>query len=387
MSFTPTSDLTPDQTTLLRCRQHAARIFVDDQFRLLPKNKFLFHVFFDINWSSVNPKSNLNFNNLPTDKINPFLVEALKDEVSLLVKGVDIPSYSMQTETLNQYNRKKVVQYQHKHGDIGLTFHDDNMGLINQVWQLYYKYYYADPTTGFKPGAYKRNATLEAAGNINPYAYGYTGRKKPFFKSITIFQMSRKEFVSYHIINPVITSWSGGKLGYHETASHSFDMKFAYESVVFNTGFVNHINDEFGGEIMNNFGLASALYDSTLSPLQNSDPNRDVNTPVNNSPSFARVPWGSADSSMPSNLTATQQTAKEQSPDNEIIAPLPPSSEDLIYDDLLTVTPPIEGLTEMMVPIGTDPTETTVASQANVANTSLDTAVLEESTAEHTGIL
>ena len=191
MSFTPTSDLTPDQTILLRCRQHAARIFVDDQFRLLPKNKFLFHVFFDINWSSVNPKSNLNFDNLPTDKINPFLVEALKDEVSLLVKGVDIPSYSMQTETLNQYNRKKVVQYQHKHSDISLTFHDDNMGLINQVWQLYYKYYYADPTTGFKEGAYNRNATLEAAGNINPFAYGYTGRKKPFFKSITIFQMSR----------------------------------------------------------------------------------------------------------------------------------------------------------------------------------------------------
>jgi len=387
MSFTPNSDLTPDQTTLLRCRQHAARIFVDDQFRLLPKTKFLFHVSFDINWSTVNPKSNLKIDNLPTDKINPFLVEALKDEVSLLVKGVDIPSYTVQNEVLNQYNRKKVVQFQHAHGDIGLTFHDDNMGLVNQVWQLYYRYYYADPTTGFKPGAYNRNATLSADGNINPYAYGYTGRKKPFFKSITIFQMSRKEFVSYHIINPVITSWSGGKLGYHETSSHSFDMKFKYESVVFNTGFVNHINDGYNGELMDNFGMLSPLYDSTRSPLQNSDSNRDVNAVVNNSPSFARVPWGSTDSSMPSNLlTAIQQSAKDQSPDNEIIAPLPPNNDDLLYQDLLTVTPPIEGISDMMVPVGTSAAETTVAAEANVADTSLDTTVAA-STAEHTDIL
>lgn len=384
MSFIPNSELTPDQTTLLRCRQHAARIFVDDQFRLLPKTKFLFHVSFDINWSTVNPKANLQMDNLPNDKINPFLVEVLKDEISLLVKGVDVPSYTIQHEVLNQYNRKKVVQYQHKHGDIGLTFHDDNMGLINQMWQLYYKYYYADPVTGFKPGAYKRNATLEAAGNINPFSYGYTGRKKPFFKSITIFQMSRKEFVSYHIINPVITSWSGGKLDYHEGGAHNFDMKFAYESVVFNTGFVNHINDSYTGELMDNFGLLSPLYDSTVSPLQSSDPNRDVN--YSNSPSFARVPFGSTDSSMPSNLSAVENAALSQSPDNEIIAPLPPADDDLLYNDLLTVTPQIEGLTDMMVPVGTVPADTTVASEANVANTSLDTTI-PESTAEHTEIL
>ena len=38
--------------------RHAARTFVDDNFRLAPKSKFLFHVFFKIN---TNALKSLNF--------------------------------------------------------------------------------------------------------------------------------------------------------------------------------------------------------------------------------------------------------------------------------------------------------------------------------------
>lgn len=369
MSFIPNSELTPDPVTLLRCRQHAARIFSDDQFRLLPKTKFLFHVSFEINWNVVNPKSNLSMNNLPRDKINAFLVETLKDEINLLVKDISLPSYSVQHDVLNQYNRKKVAQYQHKFNEVEVTFHDDNMGLINQVWQLYYKYYYADPTVAFKKRAYNRNATKSSDYIKDPY--GYTGRRVPFFKSIMIYQMSRKEFVSYQLINPVITSWTGGKLGYHENNAHHFDMKLAYEAVAFNTGYINHRNDGVDVE-MENFGLLSPLYDSTLSPLHPTDPTYEVNG--SGSPSFARVPFGSHDPSMPvdtSNLT-----------DNVIPAPLPPVSDEVLYQSLAAVTPPIEGIKDMYVPIGENPADTTEATEATIANTSLDTTV-EPTTAEH----
>ena len=40
--------------------QHAARTFQDDYFRLAPKSKFLYHVFFDINTSALK-SSNLKF--------------------------------------------------------------------------------------------------------------------------------------------------------------------------------------------------------------------------------------------------------------------------------------------------------------------------------------
>jgi hypothetical protein len=352
MSFTPNTELTSDPVTILRCRQHAARIFADDQFRLLPKDKFLFHVSFNIDWDIVNP--------LPKTNVIPSLVETLKDEINLLVKGVDLPSYSVSSEVLNQYNRKKVVQFQHKYNDVGVTFHDDNMGLINQMWQLYYKYYYADPTVSAKDTAYIKNATLNANRITAPY--GYNGRKKPFFKDIMIFQMSRKEFVSYKLINPIITSWTGGKVGYHEHTSHSVDLRLAYEAVWFNSGFVNHINDGHDAE-MNNFGALSPLYDLTMSPLTNTDANRDVNTVGDSTHSFAKAYFGSTDPSVPSNLTNIT--------DNVISKPASPSNKKLIYDSLLALQPKISGIQDVAMPIGTEDTNgANTATQANIQNTS-----------------
>lgn len=351
MSFTPNSQLSSDPITVLRCRQHAARIFADDQFRLLPKNKFLFHVSFDINWDVVNP--------LPKSNVIPSLVETLSDQINLLVKGIDLPSYSVQHEILNQYNRKKVVQYQHKYNEVGVTFHDDNMGLINQMWQLYYKYYYADPTVSVKDSAYIKNATLDSKNITAPY--GYNGRKKPFFKNIMIFQMSRKEFVSYKLINPVITSWTGGKLGYHETNSHSFDLRLAYEAVSFNAGFVNHIDDGSESELTN-FGALSPLYDLSLSPLSNIDPNADINAIPEGSHSFARAWFGSTDPSKPTNITSLT--------DNVVTKSGLPATKTLITNSLLALQPKVGGIQDVAMPVGTFDNGTTTSTQSSIQNTS-----------------
>lgn len=370
MSFTPTSELLADPITLLRCRQHAARIFADDQFRLLPKTKFLFHVSFDIDWDVANPKPK-GKSSVPLDKVNPSIVETLKDEINLLVKDISLPSYSIQHEVLNQYNRKKVVQFQHKYNDVDVTFHDDNMGLINQVWQLYYKYYYADPTVAFQRKAYIKNAMLSSDHITVPY--GYNGRKKPFFKSIMIYQMSRKEFVSYKLINPIITAWTGGKLGYHEQGAHHFEMKLAYEAVWFNTGFVNQTSGQVD---MSNFGLLSPLYDTTASPLYNTDPTRGPNDMIGNSKSFATVPFGSTDSSNPTLIVSTLS-------DNVVVDPSLTQDNSLIYSAVLS-KPPVSGLQDVAMPAGKTNSNTT-ASQASVPNTSVDTTT-QANTAEHTQV-
>ena len=352
MSFTPTSELQSDPITILRCRQHAARIFADDQFRLLPKNKFLFHVSFSIDWDVVNPD--------PKSDPVTGLVETLHDQLNLLVKGVNLPSYAVQHEVLNQYNRKKVVQYQHKYTDIDIAFHDDNMGLVNQMWQLYYKYYYADPTVSAKDSSYIKNATLHS--NYITAPYGYNGRKKPFFKDIMIFQMSRKEYVSYRLINPIITSWTGGKLGYHETASHEFDMKIAYEAVSFNAGWVNHIDDgDHTG--MKDFGASSPLYDLTPSPLSNVDPNRDINTVPDGSHSFAKAWFGSTDPTTPSSLNSIT--------DNVISKSKSASTKQLAYDSLLAMQP--SGIQNVSLPVGRSNTNTSPSTQSNIQGTTVST--------------
>ena len=74
---------------------HASKTFLTNGYELAPRNKFLFHVYFNINTSEV-----------PT--LAAVFPEGDKSSLSLLVKTIQLPSFSIDTETLNQYNRKRV---------------------------------------------------------------------------------------------------------------------------------------------------------------------------------------------------------------------------------------------------------------------------------------
>ena len=220
MAFTPNQYLRQNSSTTLRDPQHAARLFVDDQFRLAPKHKFLFHVAFSIN---------------PAALADPSLVQRHRNEINMLVKSADLPNFTIQNETLNQYNRKKNIQTTIKYNAINITFHDDNMGLINYLWQNYYSYYYADPLVSQNPSAYQRNATKN--GNFITTPYGLdNGSTNPFFNHITIYQMARHEYVSYTLYNPMIIAWNHNKLDSSSNGVHDNSMTVAYESVSYASG-------------------------------------------------------------------------------------------------------------------------------------------------------
>jgi hypothetical protein len=257
MSFTPNKFLKEDSNIYLRDQQHAARLFVDDQFRLAPKHKFSFHVAFNISSSACHDSS---------------LLQRHKNEINMLVKAVDLPSFTITNEVVNQYNRKKVIQTQHTPGEITITFQDDNMGVINKLWQNYYSYYYADPTSAESGSAYKRNATKNF--NFISSSYGLdNGSSNPFFNYITIYQMARHEYVSYKLINPIITSWDHNKLDYSESKTHDFTMKIRCEAIAYGSGFVENGDVE---------GFGYEHYDVTPSPLVGTS---DTGS---NSPSFAK---------------------------------------------------------------------------------------------------
>ena len=255
MSFTSNSKLKTDPFIILRDQEHAADLFAVEQFRLAPKQKFLFHVAFGINIAAC---------------LDTSLVQTYGQEINMLVKAIDLPQYRVQTEELNQYNRKKVVQYRQKTEEINIKFHDDNMGLINKVWQNYYSYYNADPRSSTTPGAYSRNAMQNF--NQIPTNYGLdNGSTAPFFNYIKIYQMARHEYVCYHLYNPIITYWNHNKLDYAQgQQTHDFDMKLNYEAVSYSVGVVNSENVE---------GFASTHYDNVPSPLRGTNPDPTVFDP------------------------------------------------------------------------------------------------------------
>ncbi len=243
MAFTPTNALKPDPVILLRDPQHAARLFTDDQFRLAPKQKFLFHVAFNINEAACKD-------------IN--LVQRHKNEIGMLVKNIDLPGYEVTAETVNQYNRKRRIQLTHKYKDITVNFHDDNMGVVNQLWQNYYSYYYADSKSASKGGAFAKTATKNFNSIVAPYGLD-NGSDRAFFNFITIYQMARHEFVSYKLINPIIISWSHNKVDYSQSnQTHDNTMTLGYEAVEYNVGTVDP---------QSVIGFGQEHYDQTPSPL------------------------------------------------------------------------------------------------------------------------
>jgi len=223
--------------------QHAARTFVDDGFRLAPKAKFLYHVYFDINKGALRDT-------------------ALKDrhqfEIGLLVKSVDFPKFTIKTSTVNQYNRKKVVQLSHEFQQMMFKFHDDRAHIVNRLWQNYYSYYYSDPSVA-KSQFYKRNAT-EGPSNIK-VNYGFDNNSSiPFFNQIVLYQLNKREYNSYTLINPLITAFT------HDTANSTEQgggtsectMSIMYESVAYDIGSI---------EGDNVIGFAQDHYDKLPSPL------------------------------------------------------------------------------------------------------------------------
>lgn len=256
MAFTPNSFLYRPSNITLRDPQHAARVFTDDQFRLAPKHKFLFHVAFSINSAALS---------------NASLVDRYRNEINVLVKSADLPNFTLNAETLNQYNRKKNIQTTHKYNPVNITFHDDNMGLINQLWQNYYSYYYADSNSAWDPAAYKRNATRSSDFITTPYGFD-NGSTLPFFNYIKIYQMARHEYVGYTLHNPIITSWNHNKVDYAASGTMENAMAVTYEAVTYENGDVSTGDPE-------GFGLEH--YDVEKSSLQSTADARP------NSPTFA----------------------------------------------------------------------------------------------------
>lgn len=227
----------------LRDYQHAARLFSDGDLRLAPKAKYLYHVFFTINRNAIGV-------------VNSGYLGKHQNEINMLVKSADLPKFQIQTETINQYNRRKNLQVKLDYQPVNIRFHDDNAGIARQLWESYYNYYYADSSSARNPKAYKRTA-MKGSGNFGP-AYGLDNMyREHFFDDITIFQIDKKRWNSYRLVNPMIQNWSHDTLDSSSSQPAEQTMTFVYEAVEYNTGSASQGNPK---------GFGIEHYDGTPSP-------------------------------------------------------------------------------------------------------------------------
>ena len=224
---------------ILKDYQHADRVYVKNNYARAPKFGFLYFVTF-----------NLNLDALPAN--SKWATEGYK-EVGLLVKRTDLPKFSIANETLNQYNRKTVVQTAIKYSPVSIDFHDDNSNITRDFWKAYFQYYYQDS-----------NADANAFENTKygpvGYAYGLdSNQKKPFIRSIDIYSLYQQKFSQYTLINPLITDWNHDSLDQADGSKILTNkMTVAYETVVYKEGMITKTNPE---------RFSAVYYDTTPSPL------------------------------------------------------------------------------------------------------------------------
>jgi hypothetical protein len=222
--------------------RHATRLFIDNGLRLSPKTKFLFYVYFEMD-NTVRGMS-------------PFSAKH-KNEAGLLVKSADLPKFNFESVTKNQYNRKKIIYKQINYEPVNINMHDDSNSVISAMWALYYGYYIGDrhnPNAAYESNHYRATGT-----NKDNFRYGLDNDKSvDFFKSVTIYTMSRRRFVGYTLVNPRIKSWSHGGMDYSAGEFNESQMTLEYEAVRYSTGNVSVGSPK---------GFATLHYDTVPSPL------------------------------------------------------------------------------------------------------------------------
>ena len=270
----------------LRDYRHASKTFRTNGYENSPRFKFLFHVYFNLNDS------------IPSLRNGPQAVFGNNDTstIGLLVKNIDLPKYQIDTEVLNQYNRKRIIQKKINYQPVRVTLHDDGGDLSRTLWYNYFAYYYKDPSQPYR-GQSASNGALGVDSNRTA-GFGYnvrdtyaqdrfvndwgfigesyqdsantgtgpngTGGKPAFFRDISIYGFNQHKFVEYVLINPVITDWNHDQYDYYQgNGIMENTMTIQYETVKYYSGAIGSARSDTNVQ-----GFASPEhYDQVPSPL------------------------------------------------------------------------------------------------------------------------
>tara|TARA_R110002072_G_scaffold58995_1_gene150026 strand:- start:674 stop:2062 length:1389 start_codon:yes stop_codon:yes gene_type:complete len=228
--------------------QHASRLYIDNNFKLMPKQKFLFHVVFNTDETLFVDGFNANE----------------RYELNMLVKACDLPKYNMSMEEKTQYNKKMYTATRIAYEPVNITFHDDHADTVNAFWKKYYEYNIAD-SIGMNNDLTISNTKDDYYDFGNARATTKFGldtpkkSKKPYLKGIEIFVLHKQRFTSMTLVNPVIGSFSHDSLDQADGAGvMNNTMQILYETVIYKAGIVNKNNVP---------GFATVHYDNSPSPL------------------------------------------------------------------------------------------------------------------------
>ena len=151
------------------------------------------------------------------------------------VSAVSQASYSFDTQIVNQYNKKRVIQTKVNYDPVTVSFYDTQDNQWHEFWKLYMAHYYhggrgLDPTST-TDGSSVTVPEFTTISGFTPNAERY------FFPKITIVEHglgsrlngSNRETI---LVNPMITEMKGDTLDYSDSQLVQYSVTFQPESVV-----------------------------------------------------------------------------------------------------------------------------------------------------------
>lgn len=206
-------------------------VFTDNA--LIPKPKFLFFVKF---------VQALNNSNTP----GPGIADATKysdpaEGIVFQIKTIDKPKFNIKTETLHQYNKKRVIQTQIDYQPITITFHDDVSDHVIKFWEDYYQYYYGDANKT-SSGEWREDIVTKNFDEGNGLGWGYQGQfaggnanNKHFLERIEIYQFYGRKFTVISFVHPKISVFDHDANDYADgREGQGIRITFDYEGVIYN---------------------------------------------------------------------------------------------------------------------------------------------------------
>ena len=151
--------------------------------------------------------------------------------LSSIVQSCDLPSFQFNTQTLNQYNRKRIIQTKVEWNPITIRFYDTRDNKFQTVMEEYFKWYYKDgreDSTKFGSGAYVPDIVDENPGIAN---FGF---QPPYSKGNRTSEYDRRGTQPFGVPPPV---GAGGPAG-----RHTLEEKFEYEKYFFSKIVINRMS-------------------------------------------------------------------------------------------------------------------------------------------------
>ncbi len=257
--------------------RHATFNFNQDALSLYRNHpRFPFEFYIDIGLNNVGTAGTYFtqfFNNPAWSQVQP------------LVKSIDMPAFKIQTDPLNQYNRKRLSQTRIDFEPVRVVFHDVADGKTLKFWEMYYRYYFQD---GNEPGRNTPKLAISKTGatsateflkkitpSFNPnlanlpssiknvisgikpkdnpftnnngqkaklqnivqdtldnHAFGFNlpevQSERNLIESINIFQVHGGRFNQVTLVNPRISSFTHDTLNY-STSDKTLELTFTFE--------------------------------------------------------------------------------------------------------------------------------------------------------------